>query len=193
MTTPRGQTRHRRRYDGLGHARLLTFSCFQRRPFLRAVRTRDWFLHALASAKQRHAVHVWACVVMPEHVHLLVFPTDRDVRIGAFLASLKTPIARKAAAWVRAHAPSAAEAMTQTHPGGQSVFRFWQRGGGYDQNLWSEKHIWHAIDYIHLNPVRRGLCGSLYEWPMSTARAHRGDADAVLEFDRQYLPGRPSS
>jgi putative transposase len=40
---------------------------------------------------------------------------------------------------------------------GKEAFRFWREGPGYDRNLSSKQTVLAAIDYIHLNPVRRGL------------------------------------
>jgi putative transposase len=61
-----------RRYNEPGHAHALTFTCFHRRPFLSKDRSRRWFTHAVIAAKQELSFHVWAYVVMPDHVHLLL-------------------------------------------------------------------------------------------------------------------------
>ncbi len=37
------------------------------------------------------------------------------------------------------------------------TFRHWQEGPGYDRNLTKPTTILAAIDYIHLNPVRRAF------------------------------------
>jgi putative transposase len=41
---------------------------------------------------------------------------------------------------------------------GKMSFRFWQEGPGYDRNIASPDHLNDCINYIHGNPVRRGLC-----------------------------------
>src|SRR3954447_20252410 len=95
---------------------------------------------------------------MPEHVHLLVCPTTPESDLSAFLASVKIPVARFAVAFVRRHAPAFLPRMTDLQPNGQCSLRFWQRGGGFDRNLWEPLAIWQTIEYIHANPIRRGLC-----------------------------------
>jgi len=50
------------------------------------------------------------------------------------------------------------------------AFRFWQEGPGYDRNLQHEDSVLASIDYLHNNPVRRGLCRSATEWFWSSAR-----------------------
>lgn len=73
MIQPRKQCR---RYNEPGHAHALTFSCFQRRPFLARDRTRQWMLEAIDQARTKHGFHLWAYVLIPEHVHLLLGPTQ---------------------------------------------------------------------------------------------------------------------
>ena len=39
------------------------------------------------------------------------------------------------------------------------------------------------IDYLHNNPVRRGLVGEATDWPWSSARFYAGMNEAALEMD----------
>jgi len=50
--------------------------------------------------------------------------------------------------------------------------RFWQQGGGFDRNVPDEDALGNMINYIHMNPVRRGLCESMFDWPFSSARGY---------------------
>jgi REP-associated tyrosine transposase len=188
--------RHRkrcRRFNDIGHAHALTFSCFQRQPFLSRERSRLWTLEAIRHARQVHAFHLWAYVLMPEHVHLLIHPVSPEYRISAILSSLKQPVAKKAVRYIREHAPEFLDRMRDRQPGGTENFRFWQRGGGYDRNLWEPRYIWSTIDYIHLNPVRRGLCQRPDDWIWSSARNYCdgvGSAES-LDIDFASLPEDP--
>jgi hypothetical protein len=53
-----------KRYNVPGHAHFLTFSCFRRRPFLARDRSRGWMIDAIALARERHGLHLWAWVIM---------------------------------------------------------------------------------------------------------------------------------
>jgi hypothetical protein len=55
--------------------------------------------------------------------------------------------------------------------GNEFNFAFWQRGGGFDCNLWSAKAIHDSIRDIEANPVRKKLVGNVEEWPWSSAYA----------------------
>jgi putative transposase len=59
---------------------------------------------------------------------------------------------------------------------GKMVFRFWQEGPGYDRNLNTAKSVLSSIDYIHNNPVKRGLVQSAVDWMWSSARHYIPEA-----------------
>ena len=149
-------------YDGEGHARELTFSCFRRRPYFPEPYVCEWFFKALAKARDMLPIHVWAYVVMPEHVYLLIWPIDPDFKISKLLGTVKTSVAKRAGNHLRQNNPTAIESV-------DGEFQFWQSGPGYDRNFDKDGTIWAAIDDIHLNPVRRGLCTRADEWPWSSA------------------------
>src|SRR5262245_6791425 len=81
--------KRRRRYNEVGQPRELTFSWYRHFPFLARDRTREWFREALENARARYGVQLWAYVVMPEHVHLLVNPGENPECISRFLQAVK--------------------------------------------------------------------------------------------------------
>jgi len=178
-----------KRYNELGHAHAFTFSCFQRRPFLSKDRCCHWMLDALNRARQLHAYHLWAYVIMPEHAHVLVYPTLATYNVSEFLNSVKQSVSKRALLWVREHAPAFLEQMADQQPNGDIHYRFWQRGGGYDRNLYEPAVIHQQIDYFHGNPVKRGLCQKAEEWPWSSAREHVHRGSGPLSLDLESLLG----
>src|SRR5262249_10628182 len=62
------------------------------------------------------------------------------------------------------------ERLTVRERPGKFCFRFWQEGSGFDRNLFAPSAIQASIDYIHRNPVARGLCQRAVEWKWSSAR-----------------------
>ncbi len=179
------------RFNDFGHAHALTFSCFQRRPFLTKERTRRWMIEAIQRSREKHGFHLWAYVIMPEHVHLLLWPTRYDYSISRILTTLKQSVSKRALLFVREHVPIFLLQMKDHQPNGVVHHRFWQRGGGYDRNLTEPATIWKEIDYIHANPVRRGLCERAVDWPWSSAAEYVSPGTGLLTIDRSSLPGTP--
>ena len=187
MRTRTGYRKLCKRYDEPGHAHYLTFSCFRNQPFLEGDRARQWFVSALAEAKRKHPFCLWAWVIMPEHVHLLIYPREA-VRISEILSATKTPVAKTAAGWVRREAPQFVPRMLDIQPSGRRFIRFWQRGGGYDRNIWSVQEVHEKIKYIHNNPVRRELVAAPGDWTWSSFRAWEHSIDDPIPIDRDTLP-----
>jgi len=143
--TGKRSKRRKRTFDVPGHSHLLTFSCYRRRPLFETDAAKDVFIECLTASRRRLGFEIVAYVVMPEHVHLLVFPKVEGLKVRSILQSVKQPVARRLG--------------TKDGP-------FWQPGGGHDRNIHTTKAAMAAIDYIHDNPVVRGLSSSreAYRW-----------------------------
>jgi putative transposase len=187
VTEPKYKTR--RRHENPAHARLINFTCFHNRPFLKSERACTWVIDAIARAREIHDFRLWAYCIMPEHVHLLIWPRSE---LPPILASIKQSVANRAIVWVKVNAPTFLPALSVTRPDGCLSHRFWQRGGGYDRNLWSARHIWEAIDYIHMNPVEAGLCALPEQWAWSSARFFTRHRAGLLAIDLDTIPSRPA-
>ncbi len=184
MILPDGKVRKiRSTIEEPGHAHELTFSCYRRWPLLNKDRTRLWFVEALDRARRKLDFELWAYVVMPEHVHVLLLPRSADYQMALIMKAIKQSVSRRAMRFLRAHAPHWLEQLRVTRLSGRSEYRFWQQGGGYDRNFAKATAAWASVEYIHNNPVRRGLVACPTEWPWSSARSYAGTEDVVLAMD----------
>jgi putative transposase len=123
---------------------------------------------------------------MPEHIHLVVRP-QRDVyRIEDFCRDFKRESSRK----IKKALPEEMQrSLVVSERPGVEVFRFWQEGGGFDGNLVDTDRISAVIDYIHNNPVRRGLCKTPLHWRWTSARRYEGrchDDDPAIPIVTLY-------
>ena len=124
-----GHRKTRRSYNEPGHAHSLTFSCFCRRPFLSRDRSRQWLVEAINRARQKHAFDLWAYVIMPEQVHLLIWPREPQYSVSHILTSVKRSVSLTGLFHVRRSASAFLSQMEDRQPSGQIRYRFWQRGG----------------------------------------------------------------
>ena len=176
-----------KRYDVPWHAHYLTFSCFRRQAFFTGKMSPQWFLESLDAARARQRFDLWAYVIMPEHVHLIILPAEGS-KISRILFAIKKPLADRVVAWVRENSPGFLTRMTESRPGGKVTQRFWQAGGGYDRNLWTPKEIHEKVHYVHDNPVRRKLVARPEDWPWSSYLAWERGIDSPLRIDRETVP-----
>jgi len=123
---------------------------------------------------------------MPEHVHLLVYPGQAPEQVGRFLQYVKEPVAREAMDYLAAHAPGWL-ARLRVREGKRIRHRFWQPGGGYDRNITTASALRAMIDYIHANPVRRGLVDKAEDWEWSSSRWFAGLRPVKIDMDATIL------
>lgn len=175
--------KRKRTFNDPGHAHFLTFSCYRRWPLLSKDRSRQWLIDAIDGSRNKFDFDVWAYVIMPEHVHLLIWPRQPEYSLPTILAAIKRPVSRLAKEHLTATRNSEWLEKLTVHRGQRDVFRFWQQGGGFDENLWNDRPIENVIDYIHANPVRRGLVQRSTDWFWSSARSYSGIGEGPLRID----------
>jgi putative transposase len=127
------------------------------------------YLAELGETARCQGLKIWGWCLMSNHVHLLVVPGRED--------SLSRTIGL-------VHARHA---------------RRLNAARGWTGHLWAnrffstpldETHLWTAIRYVELNPVRAGLVRWAQEWPWSSARAHAlGEPDPLLDPARPFTAG----
>jgi REP-associated tyrosine transposase len=164
----RSRSMRRRAVNEPGHAHELTFTCFRRYRFLKAEQTCQWLADAIDGARKKLEFAVLAYVFMPEHVHLIIHPKHVDYDIRLILQKIKEPVGRRAVRHLLANAPHWLPRISVKR-GNRVERRFWQAGGGFDRNVVEPKTILAMIEYIHANPVRRGLVSLEEQWKWSSA------------------------
>jgi len=143
-------------------------------------------------ATVRQGFRLVAFVYMPEHVHLLVFPVEPTARIEQLLFAVKRPFSYRVKQHLEQTGSPLLQQLTVWERPGKQVFRFWQEGPGYDRNIFSRAAVLTAIEYIHNNPVRRGLSPTPGEWKWSSWKYyHHGSQDPELPavHGKPDLPG----
>ncbi len=164
------QRKKLKRYDIPGHAHELTFSCYHRFHYLNDPICCALFIDELSQAREHFLFRLWAYVLMPNHVHLFIYPTQNEYKIAAILQSIKGKTSKRYRDILLAERPERYDKLC-IKTGNKKVFRFWQAGGGFDRNLWNAKAIHSSVNYIEYNPVRAGLVNAPEEWPWSSAHA----------------------
>jgi putative transposase len=112
---------------------------------------RTVYLDLLRQSIELHSVALIGYCLMSNHVHLIAVPRKANV-LGLVL---KDTHGRYASYWNAIH-----------HSSGH----VWQ--GRYYSCPLDEPHLWKALRYTELNPVRAGLVAKAESWSWSSAAAH---------------------
>ncbi len=166
-----------RRINVPNHVRFLTFSCYQRLPLLDDPGLRDELAERIERLRGKHEWKILAWVLMPDHVHLAVYPEDG--KVTEMLMKIKQGFAQGVVhRWKRESSPMLARVTVR---GGQKYF--WQRGGGHDRVVRDRRELEEKIGYVHMNPVRRGLVRRPVDWRWSSAGDYVGER-GLIEITR---------
>ncbi len=109
----------------------------------------------------KYNVECWAYCLMPNHVHMILVPSDKE--------SLKAAVGEAHRRYTR---------MINFREGWRG--HLWQ--GRFASFIMDESHLIACTKYIELNPVRAGLVKAPYEWRWSSARSHlEGKDDSLVK------------
>lgn len=114
------------------------------------------YLDLLADASARHGVEVWSYCLMPNHVHIIAVPRDEDGLGRTF-----RHVHRHYTGFINAR-------MRVTG-------HLWQ--GRFSSVAMDEGHLFAALRYVALNPVRARLAARAEEWRWSSTAALFAGAD----------------
>jgi putative transposase len=87
--------------------------------------------------------------------------------VSRLLAGIKRPLWVTVRDDLKQHGSRLLERLTVQERPGKMTLRFWQEGSGFDRNLFTVKAVTASLDYIHTNPVKRGLCHKARGWRLS--------------------------
>ena len=110
----------------------------------------------LAAAAMKAETEIWCYCLMPNHVHVIVVPSDEDGLRRTFADAH-----RRYTGFVNAR---------QRWTG-----HLWQ--GRFGAVVMDEAHLANAVRYVSLNPVRARLVRQAADWRWSSVRAHLAGAD----------------
>ena len=165
-------------YSDESHAHYLTFSCYHNLPLFKDNVIYGLFLQSLDAARNHGLFRLYGFVVMPNHVHLMTFPQN-NTSLSAILTAVKQPFSYRGLNWLGRNWPEIYSHLT-VKKGNRMLRRFWQAGGGYDRNVFKDETFIRSLEYMHYNPVRKGLVQSPLEWKWSSARFYEtGEIDLI--------------
>jgi putative transposase len=122
--------------------------------------------------KQRFLLTTW--VFLPDHWHAIIYP-PHPLSISRVMSALKV------------------SSTIAINKGRRERGELWQERF-FDHALRTVKDYWATVEYIHLNPVRRGLAARPEQWKWSSFAEYAGvtsqeqEKRCGLTVDRVSLP-----
>lgn len=124
-------------------------------------------------------LRVNAYVIMPTHLHAIVFHPGNDTELlSSDLDDFRRFTGRALLDLADSNMPAAFSQVFRNAAGPDQARRFWQPTRHpvaiQSQNFWRSK-----VDYLHANPCRKGLVLYPEDWRYSSARYYGGAGNAV--------------
>jgi putative transposase len=157
------------RYYGKGDLHFVTFGCYHRRTHLKTVRAKNLFVRVLSEVRHRYGFQLVGYVVMPDHVHLLISEPKRNTP-STVVQVLKQRVSR---------ALRTRESDNATTERPQP---FWETRF-YDFNVWSDAKRREKLEYMHANPVTKGLVEDPRDWPWSSWPFYHSGPSGLVVID----------
>ena len=161
-------------------ARFVTFSCYHRFRLLTSPAVIQVFLDELDGVRSRHSLRLFGYVIMPEHVHLVLWPPDR-LKLGVVIGQLKSLSARRMLPLLQNRRGSTLDRL-EVKRGGENRIAFWQIRC-YDHNCRTPETVREKIVYCHKNPVVRGSVSDPADWRWSSFNWYAGREDVPISMD----------
>jgi putative transposase len=169
-----------RHFDHLGTARFVTFSCYHRFRLLTSSDLIETFIAEIEEIRHKYCLKLYGYVVMPEHVHLVLWPPD-SVKLGRVIGQLKSLSARRMLPLLRTQRGGSLDRL-RVDRDGEHRLAFWQ-ARCYDHNCRTSETVKEKIEYCHKNPMVRGLVAEPGDWPWSSYKWYAGCEDVPLSMD----------
>ena len=145
----------KRTFTSIGNTHFVTFSCAGRRKLLNTPRSKQIVISILGDIVDRGKVNVSGFVVMPDHVHALLWYTNGDNEHSKVIQTWKRLSAHHLIQYYREVSPDVLEHLKVIR-NGRKITSVWTRRF-FDSNPRSLEELRGTLKYIHENPVYYGL------------------------------------
>ena len=133
--------------------------------------------------RQKH-LRINAFVIMPTHMHLIVFDEHFDMeRLVRTLADCRKFTGRQLSDYCEKHLPGCFPTTLREQATADRKRRFWQPSR-HPEAIQNETFWQQNVDYIHNNPCRSGLVRAAEHWRFSSAAWYPSDGKEPVHVPR---------
>lgn len=164
----------------------VTLVTYERVAVFRSDRACEIFVRTLDEVRAIFPYKLVGYVIMPDHAHAIV--NNASGTISDWLMRVRGNSAREILGWLRenGHVQSLKKLALTPPQKRNHTHAVWQKDPSVI-DLWSPKFIRQKLNYLHLNPVRAGLCEHPAQWKWSSCMAYlpHKPGDVPMEIDWQ--------
>ncbi len=102
---------------------------------------REKLARCLDEANEEFRFELVTFVFMPEHIHLLTYPLEKEPDFARYLARIKQPFSKQIKEILTENRSPLLNQLTIRERKDKFCFRFWQEGPGFDRNVFPKKPL----------------------------------------------------
>jgi REP element-mobilizing transposase RayT len=129
-------------------------------------------LDALAWRQQNKGLKVYGYVILENHMHCIIEAPDLPRQLHDFKAFTAKEILRYLEENQATRVLNLLAFFKKAHKT-DAHYQFWEEGS-HPQLIQSEEMLRQKLEYMHLNPVKRGYVDEAVHWRYSSARNYEG-------------------
>lgn len=164
------------------HAQFLTATILDWKPVLESDETKKIIINSLRFLHHNQRAFIYGFVIMSNHLHLIWQMRDGHLRQDVQRDFLKYT-AQKIKLYLATHNPKILEELELNLS--DRKFQIWKRGS-LNVPLYSHKVFVQKLDYIHLNPVKAGICSKPTLYHYSSAKFYY-EGDRTFDFLSHHM------
>ena len=167
----------------------MTYSVVEWLPVFTSEVPCHFITESLNYCHQHKGLRINTFVIMPTHLHAIVFSSDfRSEPLAAALTEFRKLTGRQLSDYCQQSMPACFCATLKENSGIDRERRFWQPSrhpiGIQTEKFWRQK-----LDYLHENPVRKGLVRRSRDWRYSSALWYDTDAQQTCDVHLTGING----
>lgn len=160
----------------------VTSVTYQRKEIFAQVLPARFLLIVIAYHKYIFEFNLFGYVVMPDHFHILIQPSER-YGLPKIMQGIKGNFARKYNEWYRFNHIPGITSTGSRHLSADYKYKKGNKGilykpvwqeGYYETVMRTEKDIINRLNYLHNNPVRKGLVKNPDQYEFSSYHQYYG-------------------
>ena len=153
-----------KRFQQTNQFHFVTFSCYKRQPLLHTEEAKNIVHQILEQTCRQQSLRIAAYFLMPEHIHLLTNEPAKET-LATFLQIFKQ--------------------LTSRQLKSPDQKQFWQRRY-YDFNVSSMEKYIEKVQYIHRNPLKRGLVTKPEDYRWSSFNHYATGEPGPVEIESDW-------
>lgn len=182
------------RFNEPGDIHFVTFKTSNNFPYFKDEKCCLILLKELDFYRNKFGLKIYGYVILPDHVHCLIYFEDLKLTISKILQVIKGSSARRIIDIYKqagsqehlllARNDSAEQMLSATQKNHRMNLKYqiWQPRF-YDFNIYSQKKFEEKLAYIHNNPIKHGLTDDISQYKYCSWRNYELNDQSIFKID----------